>query len=388
MQKILVLYIILISALYSVDTMLLASFKSPQDAQKAVKIFDKILKSVKGDHHSQVLQKNGVYQVVLDSEIADAEVQEIADAVNAYFGETLIGTMPKEKRQHFFGKAVFGIGYDDNAYHHTDLETTPYADLLIENNTTVVSDVFHREILTLQHQYQFDHAAWRWGSIARVYNKSYATYDDLNLLQLALYSGPQYTEGKHHIALSAYEKKLWYSGEAYMDTYGVFSRYRYALNEEMRFHIQIDVSEKRFVEEDQKDWDSNRIELKNTVELIKNNKRYFLGELGIYGERRIQGGRTDVSYDALYIAGKYLFPVWEDGLLTTGVSYETRDYSEKHPNLPERTDDKWKATVALSKKVTEEVTAHLNFTYTKSDSTINLYTYDSSVVILNMSTSF
>ncbi len=388
MQRILVLYIIFISILYSADTMLLASFKNQQDAQQAVKIFDKILKNVQGKYHTRIVYQNTLYQIVLDREVVDEKAEEIAEAVNTYFGETLIATAPQKKQHSFAGKALFGMGYDNNVYHHTEIETTPYADLLIENNTTVVSDTFHREILTLQHQYQFDHAAWRWGSIASVYNKSYATYDDLNILQLALYSGPQYTEGKHYMALSAYEKKLWYSGESYMDTYGVVSRYRYALNEKMRLHIQIDVSEKRFVEEDQKDWDSNRIELKNTVELMKNSKRYFLGEFGIYGERRIQGGRTDVSYDALYISGKYLFPVWEDGLLTGKMSYETREYSEKHPNLPERTDDKWKATVELSKKVTEEVTAHLNFTYTKSDSTINLYTYDSSVVILNMSTSF
>jgi len=384
MQRILMLYIILISVLYSMDTMLLASFKSQQDAQKAVKVFDKILKSVKGNYYSRVSQKNGVYRVVLNREVADGKVQEIAEAVNAYFGETLIATMPKEKRQYFFGKAVLGIGYDDNVYHHTDIETTPYADLLIENNTSVLSDIFHREILTLQHQYQFDNAAWRWGSIAMLYNKSYATYDTLNLLQLSLYSGPQYTEGKHNIALSAYEKKLWYSGESYMDTYGIVSRYRYVLNEKIRLHIQVEVSEKRFVEEDQKDWDSNRIELKNMFELMKNTKRYFIGELGIYGERRVQGGRTDVSYDALYISGKYLFPVWEDGLLTTRVSYETRDYSEKHPNLPERTDDKWKATIELSQKLTEDITAKLHYAYTQSDSSINLYTYDSSVVILNI----
>jgi hypothetical protein len=388
MQRIVVLFIIIISVLYSADHMLLASFKHQKDARNAVKVFDKILRGIKGNHRSQIVQKNGSYQVVLNGEVSAVKEQEIAEAVNAYFGETLIEEMPKEKNHHFFGKAVFGAGYDDNIYHHTDIETTPYADLLIENNTTMLSDTFHREILALQHQYQFDDTVWSWGSMVMAYNKTHTSYDDLDLLQLALYSGPQYAKGKYSLALSVYEKKLWFGGESYMDTYGVISKYRYLLNEEMRLHIQVEVSEKRFIEEDQKDWDSNRIELKNTVELMKNRKRYFIGELGIYGERRVQGGRTDVSYDALYISGKYLFPVWKDGLLSTKVSYETRDYSEKHPNLPERIDDKWKATVELSHKITEDVTAKLNYTYTQSDSSINLYTYDSSVVILNMSTLF
>ena len=389
MKRLWIVCILFITTLYGQEdsSLFFGKFKNKQDAIQAKKIFDKILKKVNTLYFSRIVKEANLYHIVSDDISSEDERQIVTNEIENYF-EDDINIDTHKTRSTFTGTATIGFGYSNNIYSHTDIDKTPYGEFEIDNNTSQVSDTFHREIISLQHQYLFDNVDWGWNSAISLYNRDYRDNDNINIFQLALKSGPKYYFGNNNIYAPLFVKKLWYGGEGYMSTYGITPKLTYTLNSQSTIDMQLNISKKRFDKDEEKDWDSNHLEAKAGIGLSSPENIFFRAEIGILGERLIRGGRTDVSYDSFFISGKYIVPLWKGAYLGTKFGIEFRDYLNKNPNLPSREDTRWKLDMELSQKISKDLYTKIVYSHTKSNSNINIYTFKNNTVILNLSTAF
>jgi hypothetical protein len=382
MKKIFLFFIISYTMLFGSNTILFAKFKSQKDALSTIKIFNKILKKRKKNYKAHITLKEGYYCVVSDSVSSAKERRIIANDIENYF-DGVNDPVLTANNNHIF-RFVLGFGYDDNIYSHTTFEITDYGEIEFDNNTSQVSDNFHREILSYFHTYHFENDKWDWNSYVNLYNRGYQDHDNVNIFQLALHTGPKYFFTHGDISLLFLGEKLWYGGDAYMNSYGLSTKLTYKSTDKSRSDIALVLMEKRYEEKQRKAWDSNHLSLKMGTTFYASENYALRIESGGAMERKVNGGRTDVSYNTLFMSAKYMMPLWEDAHLSLKLGVESRDYQDKNPNLPKREDRKWRFKSEISQKLTDTLTVLLNYKYTDNDSNINSYTYKNNTVILNL----
>ncbi len=381
MKKILLFFVISYTMLIGSNTILFAKFKAKEDALKATKVFNKILKKREKNFTAHIIIEKGYYSVVSDPIISTKERRIIINDIENYFDGIDDDPILSSNQYHTL-RLIAGIGYDDNIYSHTTLETTEYGIIEFDNNTSQISDRFHREIISYFHTYSFENRKWDWNTYINLYNRTYQDNDDVNIFQLALQSGPKYFFNHGSLSFSLLGEKLWYGGDAYLNSYGLNTKLTYKFTEKSNTDIALAVMEKRYKE--RSDWDSNRLSLKTGTTFYASENYALRMEGGGAIERKINGGRTDVSYNAYFASAKYMMPLWSDTYLTLKLGLESRHYQDKNPNLPKREDTKWRFKSEISQRVTDALTVVLNYKYTDNDSNINSYTYKNNTVILNL----
>jgi hypothetical protein len=364
------------------NTILFAKFKSKQDALDATKVFNKILKKREKNYTAHITMEDGYYGVVSTTITSEKEKKIIINDIQNYF-DGVDDPILTSHHNHTF-RFIVGIGYDDNIYSHTTLETTDYGEIEFDNNTSQISDRFHREIISYYHTYNFENDKWDWNTYINLYNRSYQDHNDVNIFQMALYTGPKYFFNHGNISLSVFGEKLWYGSDEYMNSYGINTKLAYKFTDKSRSDIELSLMEKRYDEKQREDWDSNRLSLKTGTTFYASENYAFRIEGGGTLERKINGGRTDVSYNTYFVSAKYMMPLWDDAHLSLKLGVESRDYQDKSPNLQKREDTKWRFKSDLSQRLTDTLTVLLNYKYTNNDSNINSYTYKNNTVILNL----
>ena len=375
------------STLYASEFLLFAKFDSQKDAKDAVVLFEKIIQQTGIKCGFKIVQNQNMYSVLSLREVTDAEKREITKSIDLYLhGNDSENLSPKKNR--LSGYVETGVGYANNIYAHTELETTKYGDLDIDNNISQVSNSFSLSRALLSHSYTFDNNSWMWRSIASVYNKKYKNYNDVDIFQIALQSGPAYKFDHVIVGTSVIGKKLWFGGDLLMDTYGLLFNLSYKASTDKVLDIKLLALKKRMSEDIDRDYDSNHLELEMKYGMYHDSRLSFVASAAMVMERRIHGARTDINYNAAILSGKYSFPLWEGVGMSTKVKAEFRSYIDKHIHLPKREDTKMQVEVAIQQKLTDTFSPRISYSHTENYSNINLYHYKDDKIVVGLRAKF
>ena len=375
------------STLHASEFLLFAKFDSQKDAKDAVVLFEKIIQQTGIKCGVKIVHNQNMYSVLSRRKVTDVEKKEIIKSVNLYLhGDD--SRLLSSKTHSFSGYVETGVGYANNIYAHTELETTKYGNQNIDNNTSQVSDGFSLSTASLRHAYAFDNHSWMWRSAANIYHKKYKNYHDVDIFQIALQSGPAYRFDSTILSASIVGKKLWFGGDALMNTYGLSFDFSSELSKGKVFGTELLALKKRMLAYADRDYDSNHLEFKVKYGVNRDSELSLVTSASLLMERRIHGARKDVNYNAAILSGKYSFPLWEGVGMSTKAEIEFRNYINKHVHLPKREDTKMQVEVTIHLGLTDTFSPRISYSHTENYSNINLYRYKDDKIVLGLRAKF
>lgn len=360
--------------------------------EEALSLFDELIAKESGNarlrlEHARTLfmlqsydQARAEFEGVLKTPLPPmvrANVERYLDAIDA-----------RTKRHIFSGALIAGAGYDSNVFNHTYLGTTPYAQATLDNNTSQIPDGFHREILSLNYLYVFESRKWAWDTALLLFNRTYNRQNSVNAVQPGVITGPRYYDGNARYYLPVTYNYLWYGGEAFMQSVGTRPEYSYLVDANNAGDVALVYLSKRFIKETDKDRAANRFGVQAGWNHLYNSGALLRAQVGLAGERRIQGNRKDVSFNMLSMEGRYSQALWPKASIYTIARMEAYTYLDNDPNLPERSDTRYRLEADVSQQLAPQLSLEARYTYTRAFSTINLYTFSKHVATLNLLATF
>jgi len=359
---------------------------------EALALFDELIKQEEGNtrlqlEHARTLYMLQSYDKARD-EFAAVLKTPLPPAVRANVERYLGAIDAKTKRHIFSGAVIVGGGYDDNVYNHTYLGTTPYAQTVLDNNTSHVPDAFHREIVSLNYLYVFESRKWAWDTALLFFNRDYNVQNSVNVMQPGIVTGPRYYSGSSRYYLPVTYNYLWYGGNAFMQSAGTRPEYNRLIDDKNAVDAAAVYLRKRFIQETDKDRNANRFGLTAGWNHLFGTGALLRGQAGVIGERRTQGNRKDVSFNMLSLEARYSQGLWKNGSIYTIGRMESYRYTENDPNLPDRADTRYRVEADISQKLGAGLSLEARYTYTRAVSTINLYSFSKNVATLNLLATF
>lgn len=386
MQKIVFLFLLVLITASGSNTILFAQFQTQADAQQTQQIIQKILKKKHPKRRVYIQKKSGQYRVVSDPIPDEDERNTIVQDVQRAFG--VEGEEGASSHHHFTGIVQSSLGYNNNIYDHTRIKKTTYNAFTIDNNTSIVRDLYLTNAAQLSHSYATEGSPVTWNTSVSLFDKRYRHHSDINLRQIGFESGFGYALDDRYFALPLAFKRLWYGGAAYRHIFSLSPKIIYKPDQDTSLSAQLILSGKRYIPTSKKDWNSNHAEINLGFDLLTHSQATILGKFGLLTERRTQGSRWDVSYNGLYVSGRFLMPLWKGAYADLGFRFDKRAYRHKHPNLALRRDTRFKLDTGLIQPITESISAKINYAHIENISTINAYTHKSDTITVSLSASF
>ena len=292
------------------------------------------------------------------------------------------------KTHHFSGMLSLGLSYDDNVYVspvdkniHTLAEIIP----LSGKNATPREDMISQNILTLTHIYQSHPRRPGWMTSLFLYNASYFEEKDLDLNLASLSTGPIWHSGNWQGRLQGSFNYLTEDNKRYLSSAGL------DLEETWRpashFGLGLSANLSSF---DYADSGRDATQVRLTVKPTRS-----FGTLGVFLDL---GGEWNEADDEQY---SYLRGLLRLGCsaplpgkinLTLGARLQLSDYTGVAPLFGKEREDRLReGTLGLSRVLwsppssTGQLNAQLNYTYTDTDSNIDLYKYTKQVLSFALS---
>jgi hypothetical protein len=294
-----------------------------------------------------------------------------------------------QRRNDISGSIGVTTGRESNVYLHTTIPTTHYNQFTIDNNTTVLSDLFVQYAGQLTWRSAERDQPQLWSTTLSWIDKHYRRYDDLHLLQTEIQSGPAFSWLDGYLAVPLFFKHIRYGGQSYLNLYGIAPKYTRILDKKSALSVKVSAYRKRYIPLDKRDWNSDHYDAAARMRFVSHSGAILYGTIGGIFERRTQGKRTDVSYDSAFVSGRFWMPLWRQKLhADIGWRIERRIYRHKHPNLARRKETRTRIDMGLVRSLTDHLTARLNYTYTHTASTIEAYTHHNSTIAFSLSATF
>jgi tetratricopeptide (TPR) repeat protein len=360
--------------------------------KEALEAYEKIMKSGRDDsrvklEHARTLTMLNEYEKA-KKELSEVLKRPLPPRVKANV-ERYLSLLEKKSAKNIVTAAIMvGVGYDDNIYNHTYLGSTHYGESEVENNNTRVSDSFHREILSLRHLYIFDNREWAWDSSVLFFNRTYRDHDDVDVLQPSLMTGLRYSDKNKSVYIPIVYNRLWFGGEDYMEVEGVRPVLSYLIDDRTSLDLKAVYLAKRYVQSEERERDSKLFGGRVGINRLLSKERYIRGEVAAYGERRKRGDRKDISYNMFSVGAQYSTPLFAKTNLYTYGKFEYYDYLKNDPNLNDRKDRRFRLDMDLSREISESVSLEARYSYTRNDSTVNLYEFRKNVMSINLLATF
>lgn len=294
-----------------------------------------------------------------------------------------------QKHNFFKGMLYLGFGHDTNIYNNTFLDTTQYGSLLLQNNTDEKNGAFQRAILALEHIYRFsDIENIVWNSSAMAYSNRYMDYDDQDIFLFSLSTGPQYVANQYKISLPITYDRIVYGTKEYLEIIGTAPSIEIMINEASAAKATIRYNDKRYIQQADRDKDSQYLELKLEYNrlLFGDNLASLKGIVSTEDKRR--GNRLDINRNRYEVSLSYLLPLSETIKANATAGYSDSYYLVEDSFLGKREDVNSYLNLGLTKQLTSDLSAGISYSYIYNDSNINAYSYRKEVYLLNVMASF
>ena len=299
--------------------------------------------------------------------------------------ENFLAAMEAAETRHLFnGLVSFGITWDDNARVSPaeDKINTVIGDItLVGPSATPQNDRIFTTTALINHVYKFSNDRLFWKTSGLNYNGFYQYEDDLDLNFLNIVSGPQLQSGKFLFELQGLFNQLYLEHDRYLGILGMGSIITFAPTPNYVFNISAKGEQKEFFQDGSKD----------ALNLGLNGNSFFIFApnrvaFGVGGES--ENAESDInSYSRYKVSLRYDRLIPYDINMFTGFRFQKTSYNESEALFgKKRTDDLKEFTAGVSKALWRSsdnrriLSVYLNYTYTKSDSNIDLYTYKKNVV--------
>lgn len=373
MIKILSLHILLLGAfVWASESLLLAQYTQKKDASHMVTIVQKVLTGQGYVVEVKIVKKSNLYEVIVE-EIENKPTKErIVALLQDYF------RVEKERSDASFGGLIsLRTGLDSNLYSHTDIDKTEFGSLILDNNTSQVSDLFHREYASLFYGRQTGDKRVRWNTKISLYNKDHLSHDDTDMTQVKAKADVAYALSWGEIGLAAVQTKLWYGGIPLLDSYRLDVPLRYRVDKKKNVSVRISAIKKRFVPQIHKDMNSDRLELGATFSFAT-DWAYAQRVDWLYArERKLGGTLTHISYDTYSVSWAILKHLYPQNDLAFRLNLEYRAYTDKIFGLSKREDMRWRVDAKWIHHLSEHNAIVFAYGGVLNDSNVDTYAFKS-----------
>lgn len=307
--------------------------------------------------------------------------------------ENFLAAIDAAQTRHVFsGLVSTGITWDDNVRVSPADEriSTIIGDVILTGESaTPQDDRIYTTTALMNHVYRFENNRMLWKTTGLNYNGFYQFSDDLDQNYFNLITGPEMRLGKYILEVQGVLNQLYLSYDRYLGTCGLTTIASFAPKPSFLVNLGLLGQQKDFYQDE--DRDAFNVGATGNAFWIFAPNRIGVGIAGesenadndLYSYHRY---RINLRYDRLFPCGFNAF---------AGYRYQKTEYDEEEPMFAKkRSDDLNEIIAGISKTLWRSddsrkiLTAFISFTYTDSDSNIDLYTYDKNVVITSLELRF
>ncbi|GHS85356.1 hypothetical protein FACS1894103_6730 [Campylobacterota bacterium] len=296
----------------------------------------------------------------------------------------------KEKKHSFNGNVVLGYLHDSNVNNGSDYEMNLFGE------NTNVSESKSSNAFNLSGTLNYIYSAADNMSLQTSLHALTQHYSSVKNSDLALYSltlTPIFKDGANRYSFPIGIEEFQYDGKNYLLTPSVGFKFdtvwgaKTMLNAELLYakkSNQISANENR---------DSNYYTASIGGLFIPEAKTMVTAAFGVNLNRKTQGDRADVDYDALFLRSSLFYNFSDRFSTNLNAQYRLVDYKDKPYNVEkgensERKDNVLSAGAGLNFRIVSSIYLQGTVNYTKQNSNDKYYEYDKTVVGANLLASF
>ena len=174
-----------------------------------------------------------------------------------------------------------------------------------------------------------------------------------------------------------------------MYSFGFAPKVQTILDETTTFETKIKLQNKNMMQESNKDRSSKYKDISFTLNKMIDKENKLSGSFQISKDKAVRGTRIDVSKKVLSSTASYTRKLKYDIDSTLTYKHDENRYLDYTPGLmPKRRDKINIYTLGLSKKINDKVSLNTSYSYTKSKSNVEAYSYKKNSFLFNIVKTF
>jgi len=327
-----------------------------------------------------------------ESYFKDALQDNVPQQVEENIQQFLASIKQKKNKSSLTAALIIGAGYDNNINTAASASSwyIPVFDLEFENAADAVKNTFHQETAIINHYYDAtDSLGYGIKNTLLAYSKAYPGESDYNILYgkyspALVFSGP-----KHRTELALEMSHMDYGGQAYIQTYGATSKVSYQPQASENISVQAKVLKKDYQQAEKHDRDSLFTEISMKYQKLSGSSLSWNVNTALQTEQKDSGNLYDVDYQSASIQAGVYYRVSQDVRVGGNIKLEQKNYQDESPfYFNRRQDNKRKATIDISKKITKNVTVQALMERSVNRSNHDPFEYEKNSVAVNLITRF
>ena len=361
--------------------------------------------SIEPDHQRAKLELARTYFVMGLHQEAKALFEEVGrgdmlpDEVRKNIGAYLDAIEDLQKRHHFSGQLIAGLGQDSNVNQGNDYIVRGLDELGFTPGNPARSDSFVSLASFNTHRYDFGNPGfWQWQSDLLIFTNQYSAETQNSLMLAGLQTGPSGEVAGGRLKLPIGYDKVWVDSDDFMSVLSLGAGYERSLNKQNLGRAAFKWFDRQNADSANADLDSTGYELAlDWQNLSADQSRVITAGFMMVGESPKQGNRPEAESTALGVRGglTYLIKPWSYGAMAQlkQVDY-ANDFIELaadgNGNLaPSGTVSRSDTQIGLSffgtRSLKENLTLSGQLGWLKNDSSYDLYDYDKTTLQINLS---
>ncbi|MCB2182746.1 MAG: tetratricopeptide repeat protein [Desulfobulbaceae bacterium] len=307
--------------------------------------------------------------------------------------ERYLAAIEKEDKRHFFtGTFTFGINWDDNVRLSPVNDIIPFGlfDLQLTGpSAKPQDDQFYSTTAIFNHVYRLDNDAVSWKSTFTNYNAFYENQQDLDINFYSLSTGPVWKAKNFMWNNYAIIKHIDVEHDRYQGAYGFGSVLTVPVGHALLLNFDGRIEKRDNYPDSLRDSTDFRLNLNPVISLGSNRISILLFK---------EGEKTDADFYSFDRIGWTLHFEralhWKTAAFAS-IGCQQTDYDEADPLfLIKRSDAVQELKLGLSKLIWQSESDNMNlssqliYTYTDSESNMDIYTYRKNLVTLSFTLGF
>ncbi len=292
-----------------------------------------------------------------------------------YFLETIEAA---EKRHYFNGLITAGVAWDDN------INVAPVENTIFwfgyPLSTSQHGDLVYNSTLVLNHVYRLEDSKYSWKTTLTNFNGLHEEYIDQDVNFYQLTTGPVLQVNNYLWEVQGLVNQIDYEHDRYLDSFGLGSRFSWFYSPQLLWIFGVTAQQKNYFQDGSKD--ANNLLL--TIEPVATPDHSRIGTL--IGYEREDASDDGNSYNRFIFSFRYDQEFLENYSFFTGFRFQKSEYDDDDPNffIP-RSDKVYDINVGLSRILwrspnrRQSLAGQVSYTYTSSNSSVELYTYEKNI---------
>ncbi|MDD5717179.1 MAG: hypothetical protein PHW64_05190 [Sulfuricurvum sp.] len=294
----------------------------------------------------------------------------------------------QQQRSFFFLTAKGGFLYDSNVNFGSSDATYTLPSYGIYPTSTPSSDGAHEETATLTHLYDVGE---RGGAVIRnkvsLYNRSYTEQRTYDMLLFSYYPSLSYASQNSIYDLIGGVDYFELGLNRFYKGYSLNPRWSYRHTPALRHIVSFKAGEKNHYVSS--DLDAKTFDLSGGIEYAPYTARVLRTDLIASRQIKEGGSRRDVSYREYGVNFLYNHQLFPRTLVQINGNLKKRFYDECVPSfLSYRNDTTRYGAINIVQRLNNAVSIEAAANYTRTDSTLSIYSYDKYILSMSLSGRF